>query len=949
MSHPFGDLISQHLHRKHGLSQSKLAAGILQAPTIITKMCKGQRLTGPHARERVVAIIGWLHRQGALGTLAEANAVLDAAGMSALNERAPAEAALLADFLPVEGVHPSSAPWVALPIEFDVAAPLIGRQAEWAQLQAAWQRAGAGGANFALISGEAGIGKSRLAEELLLQVSRGGFAAVRTRAYAAEGRLSYAPVIEWLRGDAIRQSLSRLDGVWLSEVARVLPELLAQRADLVPPPPLSDFAQRQRFFEALARAMLAAPQPLLLVMDDLQWCDQDTLEWLHYLLHFDPRARVLVVGTARAEELSATPPLINLLLALRKDGQATEIVLQPLDAAESAKLANAVVGRDLDVNEAMRLFHETEGNPLFVVEMARAGRAGDATDLTSHRDQSGLRLPPRVHAVIAGRLARLTPAARTVAQVAATIGRQFTFDVLIRASEGDEDDVASGLDELWQRGIVRDQAHNSYDFSHDKIRDVAYAEISPMKRRHWHGRVAQALQAIYAHGLDSVSAQLAAHYEQAGMVAQAIAFYQRAAGVAQRIYANEEAIQLINRGLASLHTAPEDLRRDEQELALVTALGVPLVALKGYGAPEVLAALSQAQALSQQLGKPPDPATLRALAIAHLAHANFDRGFTLGEQLLQLAEQLEDPTLTVEGHYVLGVSLFYVGAFEASRRHLDQAVAHYDPELSHIHTARYAQDPRVICLCRQAIDLWCLGYPDQASKMWRESLAYARRLSHPFTLAYTLSWTALLHCIAGERDLARELAEEGMAVGRQHRLGQWLAESTALHGWAVAAGSEGEAGLAEMERGTSLFGSDGTVFLMPYFFGRLAEQYARLDQVERALTVLDDALATAEHHGERWCESELHRLRGEVLLRSGADEPEIEAAFQRAIGVAQAQQAKSLELRAALSLARLWQTRGEAAEACDVLAPIYGWFTEGQDTADLTEARTLIERLRGER
>jgi predicted ATPase len=375
--------------------------------------------------------------------------------------------------------------------------------------------------------------------------------------------------------------------------------------------------------------LLAAPQPLLLLIDDLQWCDQETLQWLHFLLRFDTSSRLLIIGTARTEELVSTHPVADWLVHLRSEGSVSELALDPLDAAETAQLAVQVVKDDLDDQSALRLYRETEGNPLFVVEMASAGLNGGSTEPkigafdVSAPQLSTAHLPPRMHAVIAGRLAQLSPETRELAGLAATVGRVFTVDILRKASGVATDSLTNNLDELWRRRIVRPAAVNSFDFSHDKIRDVAYAELSPMKQRYWHSRIAQGLEEIYVANLDPVSAQLATHFEQAGEPVRAIPYYQRAAEVAQRVYAHAEAIGLLRHGLQLLHNVFDQARREEHELELLRLLSLALVATEGYGAPAAVETLSAAQMLNQRLGNPPDPLLLRALAIAALGVRNF--------------------------------------------------------------------------------------------------------------------------------------------------------------------------------------------------------------------------------------------------------------------------------------------------------------------------------------
>jgi len=433
--------------------------------------------------------------------------------------------------------------------------PLVGRHEEWARLQAVWQAAAAGGPSFVLVEGEAGMGKTRLAEELLQWADRQGIAQAKASCYAAEGGLAYAPVAAWLRA----RPLPPLEPVWYSEVARLLPELLVEQPDLSPPGPLTEAWQRRRFFEALARAILEGSQPLLLLMDGLQWCDRGTLEWLHYLLRFDLKARLLVVGTCRTEEMGDDDALASLLQALRHDGQLTEIELGPLGEAETEALAANVAGGELDPDLTACLYRETEGIPLFVVEIGRSGvPVGDQEPEPGEWETVCWPepLPERVKAALMARLAQLSPPARELAGLAATIGREFTFAVLAQASDSDEDTLVRALDELWQRRIVREQGTDAYDFGHDKLRQAAYASLSAARQRLLHRRVAQALEAVYADNLDPVSGQVAAHYERADQPEQAIPYYQRAAESAQRVYANEEAIRYYQRALALLETAP---------------------------------------------------------------------------------------------------------------------------------------------------------------------------------------------------------------------------------------------------------------------------------------------------------------------------------------------------------------------------------------------------------
>lgn len=439
-------------------------------------------------------------------------------------------------------------------------APLLGRRIEWQRIQEAWRRAANGRPHIVLLSGEAGIGKTRLAEEMEGWVSRQGIASASARCYAANGRLAYAPVTTWLRSNALQTSIVSLDPDRLTEIARLVPEVLASRPKLLRPAAMMEGWQRQRFFEALARAVHSARQPLLLLLDDLQWCDNETLEWLHYLLRFEPGARLLLIGTVRSEETPPGHPLVTFLTTLQRDSLVTEIPLGPLTTPETLSLAEHILGRQLDLTTRDALYRETEGNPLFVVEMARTLGNHKGEDIVSRSvlpllSHSASTLPPTVQSMLTTRFAQLSPLAREVANVAAVIGREFTFSVLARASGENEDAVVSALDELWQRRIVREQGAEpaeTYDFSHDKLRELAYTTLSPAHKRLLHRRIADAFEAVYSGDLDAVSAQIAAHYEYASLPEQAIPYYQRVGEFAAHIYANTEALNAFERGVALL-------------------------------------------------------------------------------------------------------------------------------------------------------------------------------------------------------------------------------------------------------------------------------------------------------------------------------------------------------------------------------------------------------------
>jgi DNA-binding SARP family transcriptional activator len=438
---------------------------------------------------------------------------------------------------------------------FHPLAPLVGRDREWDRALAAWRVAAAGQPRLLVIAGDAGIGKTRLAQQLLDWGGRQGIVTAAARCYAAEGDLAYAPVTSWLRSDALHANLDRLAPEWRGELARLVPESLPKRF-VGRPGPLTEGWQRQRLFEALARAVLATGRPIMLLIDDLQWCARDMLDWLHFLLRFEARAHLLLVATVRHEEVPPDHPLTELLNILRGEHRLVDVTLDALSPEETATLAGCLLDRPLDQVQARRLYAETEGNPLFIVETiqdqaATASAAAPAVDGTAPDPAAigDMDVPPGVRAVIVRRLGQPTAYGRAVLNAAAVIGRSFTVPLLARVAGAEEDDLLAALDELWQRRILRDHGADGYDFTHDKLRVIAYTELSAVRRRTLHRRVAEALAAEHAADLDAVCGQLALHYERAGLPTRAWPWYRRAAAVARRQYANATAVANYRRAL----------------------------------------------------------------------------------------------------------------------------------------------------------------------------------------------------------------------------------------------------------------------------------------------------------------------------------------------------------------------------------------------------------------
>ncbi|HLY21059.1 MAG TPA: AAA family ATPase [bacterium] len=812
------------------------------------------------------------------------------------------------------------------------ASTLVGREKEWRHLLGAWRRAAAGESVCCVIYGEAGIGKTRLAEEFLSWCAAQRIPAVRSRSYAAEGRLAYSPIAEWLRAPALKAGLVALEEVWRAEIARLLPELAADRPGLAPSGAPPEGWERRRLFEALARGALATT-PLVLFLDDLQWCDRDSLEWLRFLLRFDPTAPLLLLGTVRTEEQADNPTLSEVLLALRQSGQCEEIELASLGEAEATALAQQTAERRLDAPTLADVFRRTQGHPLFLVEFIRAGlpfRDG-ADDRTRPAT-----LPPRVQAVIAARLAQLSPPARDLAGLAAAIGREFRLDVIREASDLEEPELIRALDELWRRRILREQAADAYDFSHDRIRDVAYAEVALPKRRLLHRRIAQALELLYATELDAASAQIASQYEQAGVPARAIQFYERAAREDTRLSASEGAIQHFRKALALLHRLPESAQRDRRELSLQLALTAPLNAVSGYATPEIEAALERVRALGERLGD--TEAVMRCLwglCGMQFVRGNIREQHTLATTFYRLAQK--DGRFLIDSLHLLAGGLASAGALAQARDYFEQAIALYD--FAHPRPTPFGSNLGVFLLAWESHTLWLLGYPDLAAERCLRAVAIADDLGHPYSQVLVRAYAAVLFQLRGETERSLAHAEEVHELCRKYSFVYYAEWCDILRAWARSGTEPAGALVGEIEAALDRLRAIHAETRRPYFLALLAEVHARAGRRAQAEAVVDAALATAAHNGDVWWTAELYRLKGEFGSPEAA-----EPLFLKALDVAQSQAAKSLELRAALSLARRWAAGGRHDEARALLAPVFGWFTEGFETPDLRDARAALSQ-----
>jgi predicted ATPase len=616
-------------------------------------------------------------------------------------------------------------------------------------------------------------------------------------------------------------------------------------------------------------------------------------------------------------------------------------------------IAQVTGGKALPPEVLQHVVTKTDGVPLFVEELTKMVlESGLLREHQGHYALTGplppLAIPTTLHDSLMARLDRLATV-KGLAQLGATLGREFAYEVLQAVSPWDEETLRWGLQQLVDAELLYRQGlppQATYRFKHALIQDTAYQSLLRSTRQQYHQRIAQVLETCFPASVERQPELVAHHYTEASLFGQAIPAWQRAGECANARSAHLEAIHHLTKGLDMLTTLPHTPERDRQELLLRLTLGVSLTVTRGWGAPEVAQTHARARELCQQEDQLQLFPVLWGLWAFHVLRAEFQAARELAEQLLTLAQRGHDVALHVEGHAALGTTLFMHGELVPCRAHLEQAIALYAPHQHRTLAWHYSLDPKVGCLAFGAAALWMLGYPEQAMQRSQEAVTLAHELAHPFSLAFAQCWAASLHQLRREGHAAQAQAEAALTLSAAQGFHAYMTAGTVLRGWALATQGQSAEGLAQMHQGLEDWRSTGAEQAVAWYLGLLAEGYGTVGQVEEGLCQLTEALALVANNGEDFYAPELHRLVGELLLQQTASHaPQAEACFRQALDIARCQQSKSWELRAATSLARLWQQQGKHTEAHELLTPIYEWFTEGFDTADLQEAEALLKTL----
>ncbi|MBI3756848.1 MAG: AAA family ATPase [Deltaproteobacteria bacterium] len=752
--------------------------------------------------------------------------------------------------------------------------PLLGRAEELALLQRRWEQVKVGDGQVVLLSGEPGIGKSRLVQELKEHVDAEGATRIEFRCSPYHQNSALYPIIDHLQR-LLQFTREDTFAVKLAKLQHMLARYRFPQADTVPllvallslphpegSPPITGSPQKQK--EKTQAALIAwlieeaEQRPVYSIWEDLHWADPSTLEVLTLLLDQAPTTRMLTLLTSRPEFSSSWGSRSYL----------TQLTLSRLGQPQIEAIIERITGgKVLPLDMVQQIVTKTDGVPLFVEELTKTvvetlGAQPDASSL-----QMGV--PSTLQDALMARLDRLG-SAKEIAQLGATLGREFSYELLHAVANQEESNLQQGLRQLveteliYQRGLP---PQATYLFKHALIQDTAYQSLLKSKRRQLHQQIAQVLEAQFPETKETQPELLAHHYTEASLAEQAIPYWQQAGQRASQRSAYAEAIAHLTKGLEVLKTLPDSSERAQQELTLHTALGGPLIAIKSYTAPEVEKVYTRARELCSRVGETPllFP-VLWGLYGFYWIRGESQTANELGAQLLRLAQSVQDPALLLLAHRVWGANLYFLGEFAPAREHLEQGIALYNPQQHHSLAFRYVLDPGMLCQVYVAATLWNLGYPDQARKRIHEALTFTRELSHPASLAYALNWAAIVHQLRREGQAAQEWAEEVIALSTEQGFPYYLADGTNLRGWALAEQGQGEAGIAVMRQGQAAYQAIGVELQRPYLLAFLAEAYGKGGQAEEGLNVLAEALGAVHKRGPYFWEAELYRLKGELLL-----------------------------------------------------------------------------------
>jgi predicted ATPase len=821
---------------------------------------------------------------------------------------------------------------------------LVGREEEIDLLLRRWARAQTGDGQVVLISGEPGIGKSRITAELEGRLHAEPHFRLRYFCSPYHQDSSLYPFVDQL-GRASRfvpddppaARLEKLEAL----LARAAPadEDVAFLADLLslpaserrPLPNLIAQRKKERTLEALIRQLegLARQQPVLMVFEDAHWVDPTSRELLDLTIERVRDLPVLLIVTFRPE---FQPPWTG-------QPQVTMLTLNRLDRRDRSALVAQIAGGEPLPDEVVdQIVDRADGVPLFIEELTKSV-------LESGVPRVGI--PTTLHDSLMARLDRLA-SVRLVAQIGAAIGRQFLYLLLRAVSDLPEDELQAALARLvaselvFQRGTPPDAV---YTFKHALVQDAAHGSLLRSTRQRLHAQIAEALEAHSPELIDSQPELFAQHCAEAGLVEKSVAYWGKAGHRSAARSAMAEAAAQLQRALDQLVLLRDSPERQRQELELQSALSVALQASKGYAAPETGKVYARARILWEELGSPSEFLQIPyGQSLYHSSRGELDLALRLDEALVRLSQQRNDPAGLVLGHLSFGRHLHPAGRFAPSRSHLEEALALYDATSHRMRVHQAVVPPQVAWQAYLGNVLFCLGFPDQALIRSNAAIAEARNLAHLPSLASSLVYNARLLSLFGGNAALDEPSKELMAVTTEGGFPHWGAIGAIYRGWMKVRNGDVSEGISLLRSGSRAFGATGAESWMTHHTALLALACEIAGQADVALTLLGDALQSMERTGERWLEAELNRHKGRLLLRQRYSDA-AEEFYRRALRIAREQEAKLWELRAATSLARLRRDQERRAEARDLLAPVYGWFIEGLDTPDLKDAKALLDEL----